>query len=203
MAKFKYSRFTSPKGIFKFTWLNKPDEGYNGADAANPKYKTTLLIDDTKENREWVEMVLERTREEAKASGVKLKKGWHSPFKLPEDQDEEDFVPQEGKDKPKYDEDFRGKIFFESKSAFKPGLIDAVKVELPDTIFPMAGDVGRVRIQLNPYVNGANTGLNLRLATAQLIEKNTSFKKGVDSDGFDEEEGYEGGGREEEEEDEF
>lgn len=187
--KLKFSRFVSPKGIAKYSWLDKPDTGYDGK--SEPKFKVTILMDDDAETRAWCKKVTETLCAEAKAQGVKLKKQFHSPFVFPEDVDEDDFVPAEGKDKPKYDEDYKGRIFFTSKTGYQPGLIDAAKQSLKDGVRIMGGDIIRVKIEGNAY-EGLGSGLSFRPVTVQLIQKNTSFsgRGRTDTDGFDEEEGY-------------
>ncbi len=191
--KLKFTRSVSPRGTFKFTWLDKPDNGYDGK--SEPKYKTRVLIEDTPENRAWANGVIETTLEEAKAQGVKLKKVFHNPFVFPEDVDEDDFIPAEGRDKPKYDEDHRGKIFFETKSSYRPSQIDASKDPLPEGVRIMSGDQGRVKIEPTAY-EGLGSGISLRPVTVQLLAKNTSFSGRADTDGFDEEEGYTAAGSE-------
>lgn len=184
--KFKYTRHVSPRGMFKYAWVNKPDS-YQGKE----QFKVTHLMEDTEEVRAWCDKVMESAIEEAKKAGVKLKRKPASPFVYPEDIDEDDFVPEEGKDKPKYDEDYRGKIFFTTKTNFKPGAIDAHRQSLPDDVRIMSGDEGRVRVENNPY-EGFGSGVSLRFVTIQLLEKNNTFSgEGyVDTDGFEDEDGY-------------
>ena len=191
--KFKFSEFVTPVGIAKYCWVVNPDSGFDGK--GDPKFKLRLLIDDTTEAREWVERVISKGVEEAKAAGIKLKKVFKNPFQFPEDQDEDDYVPQDGKDKPKLDEDHQGRIFFEIKSGFKPGLIDSAREELPEDIKIMSGDKVRVKFVLNPY-EGLGSGISLRLKVVQLIEKNTSYSGGgrPNTDGFDDIDGYRAGG---------
>jgi hypothetical protein len=186
VAKVKYSKFVSPIGIAKFAWLNKPDDKFG-----KEEFKVRVVIEDNEANREWCEKVFEAGKAEAKKAGVKLKKAAKSPFNYPEDQDEDDYVAEEGKDHPKLDEDHQGAIFFEAKTQFQPGLIDSARQSLPDDVQIRGGDKIRVKIELNPY-EGFGSGVSLRLKTAQLVEKNTSFSGGgADTDGFDDvEDGY-------------
>lgn len=184
--KLKLLDTVSPVGIAKYSWLTKADTGYDGK--SKPKFKTRVLLDDTPENREWVAGVVSTSEKFAKENGIKLKKVYHTPFNFPEDEDEDDFIPAEGKDKPKLDEDHRGRIYFEAKSDYKPGLIDTSSppVSLPDGVTIMSGDKLRIKVELNPY-EGLGSGLSLRLKVAQLVEKNTSFSGGghINTDGFD------------------
>lgn len=190
MAKAKYSFFVTPAGIAKYCFVNTPSAPYEGK--GDPQYKVTVLLDDTPELRSQIDEWMKQAAAEAKANGVKLKKQFKNPFEYPEDQDEDDFIPAEGKDRAKFDEDFRGKIFVTAKSKFKPGLIDTTREALPEDIKVMSGDVVRAKLEFNPY-EGFGSGISLRLKVVQLIEKNTAFSGGdgyVNTDGFDDIDGY-------------
>ena len=203
MAQSKNPRVVTPVGIAKFCWVmpDKPDTGWDGK--SDPHYKTRILIDDTPENREWMESVMEQGAAFAKQEGIKLKKKFNTPFKLPEDQDEDDYIPAEGKDRPKLDEDHKDRIFFEAKSKYPPGLIDTARESLPEDVKVMGGDKIRLKVELNPY-EGLGSGISFRLKTVQLVEKNSNFSGGggVDTDGFDDVEGgYVAGGNNDDDED--
>lgn len=187
----KFKEWITPVGMAKVVFVHQPSPPYEGK--GDPMYKTRILLDDTKANRDWVAEVIAKALDEAKSAGVKLKKTYHNPFILPEDVDEDDFVPEEGKERPKYDEDHQGKIFFDMKSKYQPGLIDTAKQSLPEDVKIFGGDSIRVKMIAAPFVSGANTGITLRLNVVQLVEKNSSFTgggKGPNTDGFDDIEGY-------------
>lgn len=187
--KVKFTEFVSPPAIAKLAFVNKPSQPFEGK--GEPVYQITGLLEDTDEVRAWIDKVIETGLDEAKKAGVKLKKQFGNPFQYPEDQDEDDFVPEEGKDKPKLDEDYRGRIFFKAKSQYKPGLIDTARVELPEDVRIMGGDIVRIKFAVNPY-DGFGGGISLRLKVVQLVEKKTSFSggRGVNTDGFDDIDGY-------------
>ena len=189
--KVKFSEFVSPVCIARWAFVNNPSKPYDGK--GEPVYKIVGLLDDNDETRAWVDKVIAAGLAEAKAAGIKLKKQFGNPFQFPEDQDEDDFIPEEGKDKPKLDEAYRGRIYFQTKSQFKPGLIDTAKVELPEDVRIMNDDLVRIKVQVNPY-DGFGGGISLRLKVVQLVEKKTSFsgdgQRGVNTNGFDEIEGY-------------
>lgn len=190
MAKAKNPVMVSPVGIGKYVWVMKADTGFDGK--SEPKFKLRLLIDDNDEARAWMAKVTETAKTFAKTAGIKLKKQFKTPFKLPEDQDEDDFAPQEGKDKPKLDEDHKDRIFFEVHSKYKPGLIDTAKPTpqpLPEGVDVRSGDKIRVKFEVVPY-DGLGSGYSLRLKVVQLVEKNSSYSGGVDTSGFDEIDGY-------------
>lgn len=189
--KKKFPTLVTPRGTAKYAWLNKPDTKFS--QKPEGEYKVRILIEDNAESRAFCEKVIELAKAFAKESDIKLKKGFHVPFVFPEDVDEDDFIPEEGKDNPKFTEDYRGKIFFEAKSVFKPGLIDSKKNELPATVYPMSGDQIKIKIAIAPY-DGLGSGVALKLNVVQLIEKNTSFSGKPNTDGFDEEDGYEAPG---------
>lgn len=190
MAKFKHSEFVSPVGEADLTWLDKPSPAYQAG--AKEYYKTRLILEDTKDNRDWVKKVYEKALAEAKEAGVKLKKVHNTFFVLPEDMEDDDFVPQEGKKYARFPEHARGKIVMDAKSTFKPGLIDTAKQSLPDDVKIYGRDLIRIKVTVNPYVSGANNGVSLYLNVVQLVEKKTSFSGGgkANLDGFDDIDGY-------------
>ena len=188
--KVKLPEKVSPIGMAKYAWLNKADTKF--AKDGKGDFKVRVLIEDTEANRAWCAAVEAEGKAFAKAQGIKLKKTAKVPFIFPEDVDEDDFIPDPDTGKAAYDEDHRGKIWFETKSKFKPGLIDSKKQELPEDVLVMSGDKVRIKFALNPY-EGLGSGINFRLKVAQLIEKNTTFsgERRVDTSGFDEvEDGY-------------
>jgi hypothetical protein len=186
----KFSTAISPVGIAKVAFLHNPSKPFEGN--GDPHYKTRALMEDTEENRAFCTGVIDTALAEAKANSIKIKKQFHNPFTFPEDVDEDDFIPDEGKERPKYDEDYRGKIFFEAKSYFPPSLIDSARQSLAEDVKVYNMDEIRVKIEAAPFVSGANTGITLRLKTVQLIKKNAVFSRGPDIDGFDDIEGYTG-----------
>lgn len=189
MAKPKFSRLVSPVGIAKLAFVHDPSQPFEGK--GDPQFKIRVLLDDTEENRKWCDETFEQGKAEAKANKVKLKKAAKNPFNFPEDADEDDFIPEDGKDKPKFDEDYRDRIWFETKSKYQPGLIDTARQALPEGVKIFNNDDVRTKIELNPY-EGFGSGLSLRLITVQLVNKNSSFTPGqADTDGFgDVEDGY-------------
>lgn len=190
MAKYKHSSFVSPVGEADMTWLDKPSPPFQPG--AKEQYKTRLILDDTAENRAWVQKVYEKALVEAKEAGIKLKKVHNTFFTLPEDADEDDFIVQEGKKYAKYPEHARDKIIIDAKSTFKPALIDTAKESLPEDVKIYGRDLIRIKVTVNPYVSGANNGISLYLNVAQLVEKKTSFSGGgaADLDDFDDIDGY-------------
>ena len=182
--KLKFTNFVTPQGVAKYCWVNKPDLGFDGK--GEPKYKTDIYIEDNDASRAWCTKVLDKAMEEAKAQGIKLKKVFKTSIIYPEDIDDDDLVPAEGKDRPKYDETERGKIIITAKSGFKPGLIDSKRQELAEDVKVMGGDT--IAIKIEPYAyEGLGSGISFRLKVVQLIQKNTSYSGGgkPNTDGFD------------------
>jgi hypothetical protein len=174
MARVQFAKYATPLCIAKFAYLDVPDAGYNAKPGDKQYYKIRGIIEDTPENRAWVANVLAVAKTEAAAASVKLKKTFNSPFKMPEDQDEDDFIPAEGKDKPKFDEDHAGAIFFETKSLYQPALLDSLGDSLPAGVKIMSGDKVYIEIQANPY-DTLSTGVSLRVLGVQLFQKATGF----------------------------
>ncbi len=181
-----YSAHVLPIGIAKFAYLDEPQPGFKPTD--KPKYKVRCLLDDTEEVRAKLEEIIETAKKEAKEDGLKLKKSLKNPIEYPEDQDEDDYIPEEGKEYARLDEDHKGRIFLEAKSSFPPLLIDAMRETLPESVKIMSGDKVRVKIEARPY-DGLGGGVSLRLKAVQLVEKNTSAGGYNYADGFDDIEG--------------
>jgi hypothetical protein len=197
----KYKEQVFPLAIAKFTYLDTPQEPYDGKGDA--QYKIRVLIDDTAENRERLDDILNTARAEAKKNGVKLKKVHKNPLQYPEDQDEEDYEVAEGKEHAKLDEDHKDRIFFTTTSKFKPGLIDTARQSLADGVRIMSGDKVRVKCEVLPY-EGLGSGISFRLKVVQLVEKNTSFAGGQpNTDGFDDIDGFVGTPDDEDEDEQF
>jgi hypothetical protein len=183
--KVKLPTMVTPPGIAQYAWLDKPDNGFDGKGADT--YKCTVLVEDNEVTRAWCAEVSTQALAHAKEHKIPIKKKHHVPYILPEDIGEEDFEIAEGKEKPKYSEEFRGKIIIAAKSGYKPGLIDKAKEALPEGTKVMSGDTVRLKVALNPY-EGLGSGISLRLAVVQLIKKSSSFQAGkVNTDGFDDE----------------
>jgi hypothetical protein len=180
--KIKFTSFVSAAGIAKYAWLDKPDP-YQ-LEKGKTEFKLRILLDDNEETRAWVNKVLTTAKADAAKAGVKLKKVWHNPFKMPEDQDEDDYVPAEGKDKPRLDADHQGRIFFEAKTGFVPALLGLEKDEkgnliaLAENVRIMSGDRVKVKFTLNPY-EGLGSGVSFRLNAVQLVKKASNFVAGT------------------------
>lgn len=181
MAKNNNTVFYTPIGTAKYAWLRTPDTKFSTD--GKGKYKLRILIDDNEENRAWANSLIEQCKEDAKLAGILLKKTSKLPIKFPEDIEPEEFEIPQGKERAAYDEDHKGKIFFEASSSFAPGLIDSAKVELPEEINIMSGDTIKAKIQGNPY-DGLGGGVSLRLMMVQLVEKKTTSGSSK-TDGFD------------------
>jgi hypothetical protein len=183
----QYTELVSPIGIANWAFVTKPAEPYTKGD--DPEYKITVGLEDTDENRAWCNKFIETAQSDAKKHGVKLKKAGKIPFNYPEDQDEDDFKPKpEGTGK--YPETFKDRIIFQTKSKFRPGVIDTKRQDLPEDVRIMSGDEVRVKVAVNPY-EGMGSGISMRLKVVQLVQKNTSFSgRKPNLDGFDDVDGY-------------
>lgn len=187
--KVKYPTAIFGPGPVYHAWFNKPDTKFAN-DGESGDYKGKLALEDTEENRAKCEKLFKDAVAASKQAGLKMKKNAKSPFVMPEDVDEDDFIPDPDTGRSKLPEELQGTIYFETKSKFRPGLIDAAKNELPDDVFPMSGDICKIKVEARGY-EGFGSGVTLKLRTVQLIEKNTNFSGGgVDAEGFDEEDGY-------------
>ncbi|MDQ2066713.1 DUF2815 family protein [Xinfangfangia sp. CPCC 101601] len=192
MARFEFKTHVSPKVEAMWCFLSAPQAPFKEGAAA--MYAITGILDDTEDNRAWIDGIISTAQAEAKKAGVKLKKVFHNPFEFPEDVDEDEYLVDPATGKSKRPEQFRGKIIFKAKTQFQPGQIDSARVDLPPDVKIFGGDIVKIKFAAEPYENGANSGITLRLRTVQLLEKRTSFNRGPDTDGFEDEDGYRAGG---------
>lgn len=172
----------SPVGVAAYAWVNKPDTKF-AKPGENGKYKITLVLDDTEDNRSFLSKIEAAAREIAPQMDpvVKMKRVLtHTPWSLPEDDDPSD---------EKLKEEFKGKIRLTANSDFKPGQIDSNRQGLPEDIFVMSGDHVRIKAMVKPF-DGLGGGISLKLKTVQLINK-VHRAGGVDTSGFDDiDDGY-------------
>jgi hypothetical protein len=177
--KLKYARVTAilGPGVAAYTWLKEPDDKF---DADNPKYKLTLVVPNDFDMTGFEAKAVEVARS---AWGEKAIKSYASLTTTVKDGDEK---TRDGKPM----EEFAGKLLLGTKSGRQPLMIDAKKNPLPEGIFPGAGDLVKIKVQFIPHTAGGSKSVALRLLTVQVLEKRAGG--GDDSDGFDEEDGFDG-----------
>ena len=171
----------SPKGIFAYAWINKPDSGNKYSD---DKFKVTLRVskDQLESETQW-------------RVGKELKTGTYSDFldmitqKHQEAPDcRKKFNPVKDGDVEKNKDDepkFPGDMYVIFKTKFQPGQFDAKRQPVSGTAGAMSGDVGKVAFIMSVW----DEGVTLRLKSVQILEKNN--RPGGDASMFEDEDGYE------------
>jgi hypothetical protein len=200
----KRPTYTSPKGVFKFPSLSKPDYGNEKFPKPDGEFKVRLVV----------------PAADAQPMIDKLTPEWEAAI----EQGKKDFaalaLPQRKKlgalkEQMFYEEEFdteteepTGNVIFNFKTKYKItdkktgdvrfnkiGLFDAKGKPLPAGTAIYGGTEGKIAFQANPYfVAGQGmAGLSLRLSAAQVIELVGPGNRSASSYGFGEEEGYEAG----------
>ena len=193
MANKKRVRLTTPKGVAKFPYLNRPDTKFN----ADGEYRVQLLLDPNDEQvQEFLQRLDELTDEavekvkddlvkegkKAKAKAVKRR----AAYKNEEDQDGEPTGMVEVK--------FRCKAKVKTKDGrvieLRPAIFDA-KAKPVENLDIYGGSVIKVNFTPSPYyvASSGEAGITLQLNAVQVIEL-VSKAGDAASFGFTEEEGF-------------
>lgn len=202
MAYQKKQVFTSPKGVFRYPSLDKPDFGNEAFPKPNGEYKVQLVV--TPDVAEILLKKLQPLFEAAVAEGEALfaKLPIASRKKLGKltVNDLVSVIYDKETEEP------TGDVFFKFSTAAsgvnakkepwsrKIALFDAKGKPLAKAPAIWGGTVGKVSFEAAPYfVPGTGTaGLKLYLTAAQIIELVSGGQRGASEYGFGEEEGYEG-----------
>jgi len=185
----------SPRGVFNFPWLNKPDTKFNKEGV----YTTGLLVNagaaapfiakiDAAIQAKLDSQVAEMVAKGGKAIADSKKVTTHAPYQ------------------PEYDKEGNetGRIKFTAKVnaegsndkgdvwSNKPAIFDAAGT--PTTVAIFGGSEGKVSVQLVPYYSAKDNqvGITLRLKAAQvlkLVSRNSDSAEGFGF-GFGAEDGY-------------
>jgi len=200
----KRPTYISPKGVFKYPSLTKPDFGTEEYPKPDGEFKTRLIVPAAEAQPlidklmpEWQKAIEEGQVEFAKlpiANRKKLGSLKEQMFY------EEEYAGEEGEEQP------TGNVIFNFKTKYKItdkktkevrynkiGLFDSKQKPLPDNTAIYGGTIGKVAFQASPYfVAGQGmAGLTLRLSAAQVIELVGPGARSASSYGFGQEDGYE------------
>ena len=194
MAKQKQPVFTTPRGVFGYTWINKPDTKF-AKDGEKGDYKTELTIDSgpaaelVAQLNKAAQDKFDATSAELKAAGkgAALKKlSIYVPF--------ESQIDSEGEETGKIK--FKFKVNAEGKNAAgetwdnKPPLFNAKGKPSDAAVY--GGSEGKVSFQIASFYNAAtgDAGVTLRLKAVQAIKLAPSSGGGsASSYGFGAEDG--------------
>lgn len=203
-TKPKRPTHTSPKGVFKYPSLSKPDYGNEKFPKPDGEFKTRLVVP-ASEAQPLIDKLMpdwQAAIEAGKVDYAKLPIATRKKLGALKEQMfyEEEFDPET--------EEATGNVIFNFKCKYKItdaktkevrfnkiGLFDAKGKPLPAGTAIYGGTVGKLAFQTNPYfVSGqVMAGLSLRLTAAQVIELVGPGNRSASSFGFGEEEGYEAG----------
>ena len=191
-------QFTSPRGVFAYPSLDKPDFGNKEFPKPNGAYKVNLrLPEDVAEA--WVESklkaVIQRARDEAEAAFAKLPKAtrmklkeltWNDVYTVEYDKETEDatgFVIF------KVDMTASGVREDKTKWSQKPTVFDSQGKRMDKVPAIWSGSEGKVSVEAAPYfIPGTGTGgVKLRLKAIQLLKLVSGSSKDASEYGFGQE----------------
>ncbi|HEF4733027.1 ssDNA-binding protein [Burkholderia multivorans] len=168
-------KFVTPKGVFQYAWLDKPDNSEYG----KGKYKCAILLEQgVKENDEFAKKLNDLHKAARGKSDAKPAKDGSALA---------DAAAEEGNDKK---ERLRGFWVITAKSKQKPEQKAADgKTNLKETA--KSGDFGRMSIAAAEYDTGSNKGVTLYLNGIKLLERRAQSDLGFEdeSDDYENDEG--------------
>lgn len=202
--KRKLETFTTPAGIAKFPRLNKPETEVNGKALETPRFKTTIVFDESDPGVEAFKAKLEAEHDKAIAIAEKARKADPKRAKKP--------LAINETIKPVLDADgneVEGKfeIVVKTQAVTRDGTPKVIRM-FSASGKPVKANVGggstiKANISLDGYDSNLGAGLSLYLNAIQIIDL-TEFGGGdASSYGFGKEEGYEASGDEGDSGDEF
>lgn len=202
----KLPTVTSPRGVFQYPYLNKPDdkfakEGEKGDYKLSAFFETGAAGSIIERIEEAVSQKLQDAKAEyakkfadlkAKGEVAKAKKmaepKAYFPFEHQLDADEE----PTGKTKMNFKVNAEGKNAAGETWSNKPPVFDAAKKEMAKPVY--GGSEGKVSFQIVPFYNAStgDAGVTLRLKAVQVLKLITKGSGATaDAYGFGDEEGYE------------
>lgn len=186
----KKDMHTTPKGIFNYPRLNKPDTKFGD----NGKYKVNLIIPSeeaaelmqliTDADTAYYQEVTNKARQEKKKPPV------HKPLPF-------SFVTDLETGEETGDVEFKfsmnaSGIDAKTNKAWqrRPMIYDAKKAVIdPEKVQIWGGSEGRVSFFVHPYTNNG-AGISLKLEAVQVTKLVSGGGRSAEAYGFDEEEGY-------------
>lgn len=192
----------SPKGVFKYPSLTKPDYGNEKFPKPDGEFKTSLIVP-LAEAQDLIDKLTpewEAAIELAKVDFAKLplptRKKFGALKEQPFYQEEFDDTTEEPTGNVIFSFKTKYKIYDKKKDETrfnKIGLFDAKGKPLAAGTAVYAGTVGKIAFQTSPYfVAGQGMGgISLRLSAAQVLELVGPGVRTATQYGFGEEEGYE------------
>jgi hypothetical protein len=202
MAYQKKQVFTSPKGVFRYPALDKPDYGNEQFPKPNGEYKVQLVVspDVADELLKKIQPLFDQAVTEGEELFAKLPIASRKKLGELTVNDLVSVIYDKETEEP------TGEVFFKFSTAAsgvnakkekwtrKIALFDAKGKPIAKAPAIWGGTVGKVSFEAAPYfVPGTGTaGLKLYLTAAQIIDLVAGGSRGASEFGFGEEEGYEG-----------
>jgi len=166
----------SPEGVLAYAWIYKKDTKFAKTED-DGRFKGSLVISKDGDAADWA-MELHWIHTD-KMEGSKK----NSPVK-----DGDKMKDKDGKPKG----DFANCWLVNFKSQYKPTVVDAKKRPLTGDVRVASGDLVKIAFQRNEYDTGATSGLSLRMAAIQVIDKRAGEGLGAAAAAaFGEEDGFE------------
>ncbi|AOK28862.1 MULTISPECIES: ssDNA-binding protein [Burkholderia] len=162
-------KFVTPKGVFQYAWLDKPDNSEYG----KGKYKCAILLEQgVKENDEFAKKLNDLHKAARGKNDAKPAKDGSALA---------DEAAEEGNDKK---ERLRGFWVITAKSKQKPEQKAADgKTSLKETA--KSGDFGRLSVAAAEYDTGSNKGVTLYLNGVKLLERRAQSDLGFEDESED------------------
>jgi len=174
MSKYNFTKYTTPKGLFVYPHLTKPDTKFNPL--GEYSVKLSLPREDAKELVALMKAELKTYKENNSIKGT-------DKFNIAKDEE-------------------AGTLTFKTKLPAiiplkdgtqweqKLAIYDAKGNLMPKDISIWSGTQGKLQVELRPYSMAGNTGVSLRLKAVQVIELVEGESKSENESPFEEEEGY-------------
>lgn len=192
---------TTPRGVFKFPHLNKPDYGNEAFPKPNGEYKVQLILSeaDAQPLIDKLQPIHDKAVEDGKEEFSKLKVEARKKLKELAVNDMYSIEYDRDTEEPTGNVIFKFTMAASGKSkkgdtwTRKPALFDAKgkpMLKCPDI---WGGTEGRVSFEVSPYfIPGTGAaGIKLRLNAVQIIDLVSGGQRDAGAYGFGEEDGYE------------
>ncbi|QFP93707.1 single-stranded DNA-binding protein [Ralstonia phage P-PSG-11-1] len=194
--------FTSPRGVFKYPALNKPDYGNEQFPKPNGEYKVQLILSEAEAQPliEKLQPLYNAAIEEGKAKFKELKVEQRKKLGALKENDLYATEYDQETEEPtgnlvfKFTMQASGENKKKERWERKPALFDAKGKPLPKNAPAIwGGTEGKVSFEASPYfIPGTGAaGLKLRLQAVQVIDLVSGGQRDAGAYGFGEEEGYE------------
>lgn len=197
----KRATFTSPRGLFKYPSLSKPDFGNDQVPKPDGEYKTAVVVpvEDAQELIDLLTPLWDESIEQGQAAFKELKLEQRKKLGALKEQ------PFYETEYDQVSEEPTGNVVFKFKTKYKIvdkktnevrfnkiGLFDSKGKPLAAGTAIYGGTIGKIAFQVSPYfISGQGmAGITLRLSAVQVIDLVGPGARSSSAYGFGAEEGY-------------